>query len=111
MEVVIDFGKEIEVSSIKTEFLQDIGAWIFMPEYITYYGSKDGENFFEISTINNDVPEEEKGVIIKLYEYETEPFTTRYLKVFAKNIGFCPDWHIGGGGGKAWIFVDEIIVN
>jgi hypothetical protein len=28
----------------------------------------------------------------------------------AKNIGVCPDWHPGKGE-KAWIFVDEIIVN
>jgi hypothetical protein len=33
----------------------------------------------------------------------------RYIKVRAKNIGACPDWHPGSGG-KAWLFVDEIMV-
>jgi hypothetical protein len=33
----------------------------------------------------------------------------RYVRVRAKNVGVCPAWHPGAGG-KAWIFVDEIIV-
>ena len=33
----------------------------------------------------------------------------RYIKVKATNIGECPEWHKGAGG-KAWLFVDEIIV-
>jgi hexosaminidase len=34
----------------------------------------------------------------------------RYLHVQAKNTGVCPPWH-GGAGGKAWLFVDEVIVD
>jgi hypothetical protein len=33
----------------------------------------------------------------------------RFIKVIAKNIGQCPDWHVGKGG-KAWLFIDEIVV-
>jgi hypothetical protein len=32
-----------------------------------------------------------------------------HIRVVAKNIGTCPDWHQGAGG-KAWIFADEIII-
>jgi len=32
----------------------------------------------------------------------------RYLKIIAQNIGVCPEWHPGAGG-KAWVFVDEIV--
>jgi hypothetical protein len=33
----------------------------------------------------------------------------RYIRVSAKNIGVCPEWHAGAGG-KTWLFVDEVIV-
>jgi hypothetical protein len=33
----------------------------------------------------------------------------RYVKVFAKNYGLLPKWHLGAGG-QARIFVDEISI-
>jgi hypothetical protein len=33
----------------------------------------------------------------------------RYVRVKAENIGVCPKWH-SGAGNKAWLFVDEIMV-
>ncbi|MEN8121858.1 MAG: hypothetical protein ABFS35_16025 [Bacteroidota bacterium] len=33
----------------------------------------------------------------------------RYVKVLAKNQNHCPDWH-SSAGGKAWLFVDEIVI-
>jgi hypothetical protein len=33
----------------------------------------------------------------------------RYVRVFARNLGVCPPWHLGRAG-KAWLFVDEIVV-
>ena len=35
--------------------------------------------------------------------------TTRYIKVKAESIKKCPEWHPGAGG-KAWLFIDEIVV-
>ena len=31
----------------------------------------------------------------------------RYIKVFAKNFGTIPEWHLGAGG-EGFIFIDEI---
>ena len=31
----------------------------------------------------------------------------RYIRVRAKNMGACPEWHPGSGG-DYWIFIDEI---
>jgi hypothetical protein len=35
---------------------------------------------------------------------------THYIRIHAKNIAVCPEWHKGAGG-KAWLFVDEIMIN
>ena len=34
----------------------------------------------------------------------------RFVKVNAKNIGICPEWH-SGSGNRGWLFVDEIVIN
>ena len=48
---------------------------------------------------------------IKTVQFKIEDTTSRYIKIIAKNLGDLPAWHIGAPyQGKAWIFVDEIIV-
>ena len=34
----------------------------------------------------------------------------RFVKVKAKNVGICPEWHPGSGN-RGWLFVDEIVIN
>jgi len=34
----------------------------------------------------------------------------RHIRVKARNVGICPDWHLGARG-KAWLFCDEIIID
>jgi hypothetical protein len=38
-----------------------------------------------------------------------ETVNVRFLRVVLKNISLCPGWHPGAGE-KAWLFVDEIVV-
>ena len=39
-----------------------------------------------------------------------EPIEARYIRVNATSLGTIPDWH-SAKGRKAWLFVDEILVN
>ena len=38
----------------------------------------------------------------------TSPVKAKFVKVVAKNFGTIPEWHLGAGG-KAFIFIDEIL--
>jgi hypothetical protein len=58
----------------------------------------------------NMVSPQEKSPVIKLFEQSIPVVKTRYVKVFAKSVLTCPEWHIGHGG-KAWIFVDEVMAD
>ena len=42
-------------------------------------------------------------------EVEARQQSVRFVRVRARNLGECPEWHVGAGG-KAWLFVDEIVV-
>ncbi len=109
LDATIDFGKMRKINSISIGFFQDIKSWIFMPLYVEFYISKDGKHFKKIGKILNTVDEKEEGKLIKDFTLSGINKTARYLRVFAKNRGDCPEWHRGAGG-KCWIFADEIIV-
>lgn len=107
LDVVIDLGNSQNITEIGATFLQDQNSWIFMPRYVDYLISTDGEQFTRIGQVRNDIGDHAEGGIIKEFITETDPQKVRYIKVFAKSIGKCPDWHKGAGN-PAWIFVDEV---
>lgn len=79
-----------------------------MPSYVSFYASTDGKNFKEIETKSSLV--ERTFLAVSVNEFRTQkPVKARYIKVFAKNGGPCPDWHVGRGN-PSWIFADEITI-
>jgi len=109
MEVVLDLGKEVEISRITTNFLKKLDVWIFFPTQIEYSISQDDKTYKSIGSFHTDVNDKKNKDGINIYTKEFQKTNVRYVKVFAKNPGICPAWHHGGGG-RPWIFVDEIIV-
>jgi len=71
--------------------------------------SNDKMAFKPLAIIKNDIADTIPEAVSK--EFSTGKISTngRYLKVRAVNRGICPAWHVGAGD-KAWIFVDEIII-
>ncbi len=109
LEAVIDLGKIMPFRKIITKFLQNAGSWIFIPESVEYAISSDGQNFQPVATINNETPTDYPDAIIQEFKAKLTDASARYIRVIAKNIGVCPPNHPGAGG-KAWIFVDEIMI-
>ena len=79
-----------------------------MPKEVEYFVSEDGKNFVSVGKVKNDVPEDADGAVIREMEVRTRT-DARYVKMVAKTIGTCPDWHVGAGE-KAWIFCDEFVI-
>ena len=107
-EAVVDFGDEKEIDSVAVSFLQDQKKWIFFPEYVDVFVSTDNENFKKIGRIENKISKRTSESILKEFSTAIDG-KARYIKVFAKNIGTCPAWHIGAGS-RAWIFIDDISI-
>jgi len=110
LEAVIDLGREIAVDSIRVGFLRDMGSWIFLPLRVEFLLSPDGESYERVDVIEREAPTEMEDRSQHDFYTKLEGQSARFVKVFAKNIGVCPDWH-SGSGGLAWLFVDEIQVN
>ena len=109
IELVLDLGETKDIELVQPEFIFDQRRWIFFPEYVVCSVSEDGEHFVEVGRANHDVPLMQREPLIKTFDFEFENLKTRYIKIYAKNIGVNPAWHRFSGG-NASIFIDEIIV-
>ena len=104
----IDLGAKQRVNRLAGSFLQEQGSWIFMPKEVEFFVSDDGKKFRSVGKVTNRIPADEEDAIIQ--EMEVRPrCEARYVKMAAKTIGTCPDWHVGAGQ-PAWIFCDEFII-
>lgn len=109
-ECVIDLRKVMPVNSIQAGFLQDTRAWILFPKSVTFYGSVDGVNFEEISTIQNEVADTSMNSQRVWLGKDNIRKSYRFIKVKGINYGKLPSWHPGAGG-DAFIFIDEIKID
>jgi len=109
LDAVVDLSKPTWVSYLSVNFLQDVNSWIFMPAYVEYYSSEDGENFKLIGKIDNTIDENNWDVTIKDFTLKIYPIKTRYIKVIGKSNIMCPEWHKGRGN-ELFIFTDEITI-
>jgi|WetSurMetagenome_2_1015567.scaffolds.fasta_scaffold01472_8 hexosaminidase len=108
-EATIDLGTEQTINKVIPRFYLNSNSWIFLPEEVDISISTDGKNYSESKTILNDIPQKNSEIILKDFTANFLNTKARLIKVVGKNIKVCPDWHPGAGG-KAWLFIDEIVV-
>lgn len=109
MDAVIDLGEAQVIKEISANFLQDYGAWIWLPQSVEFSISSDGEKYVSLPPVQHRTAERNIEKIIETFRSTLAPTTTRYIRVKTSSRIHCPDWHIGAGG-DAWIFCDEVIV-
>ena len=104
----IDLGSRQRINRLAGSFLQDQKSWIFMPKEVSFFVSDDGKQFRKVGTVVNYIADNEEDAILQ--EMEVRPrCEARYVKMAAKNLGTCPQWHPGAGE-PAWIFCDEFVI-
>lgn len=107
---VIDLGKETDIHTIVSNYLQDTRSWIIYPTQVEYFVSTDGKNFKPYGAIKNNLTANDYEVHTQEFKVtNTEATKAQYIKVKAHNFGKLPEWHLGKGG-EAFIFIDEIEV-
>ncbi|PKP02277.1 MAG: hypothetical protein CVU11_12535 [Bacteroidetes bacterium HGW-Bacteroidetes-6] len=107
---VINLGKKQKIHKLALGCLQETRSWIWMPQYVEFWYSADGKEYFLLGKADNTTDETFPDAVLKDFALEFTAVDARYVKVFAKNYGIIPEWHLGKGY-DAYIFVDEIIVN
>jgi len=105
----VDLGKKKTIHKITLGCLQEARSWIWLPKYVEFFYSIDGENFISLGKLTHTIDDHKQNALIHDFVLEFAPVEAKYIKVFAKNYGTIPDWHLGAGN-ESWIFVDEIII-
>jgi len=109
LDVTVDLMSLRKINKISINALHDNNVWIFLPEKVEFYTSADGREFKKAGVVKNEIPAESSEIIIKNFSVQLNEADVRYVRIVAKSILKCPEWHKGAGG-KAWVFVDEITV-
>jgi hypothetical protein len=105
----IDLKRATDVRGVRVRFLQDVHSWIWLPTEVVFEASDDGAAWREIGRVTHAVDPKAEAVTIDALGIDTS-LTTRYLRVRAKSLRTCPDWHPGAGK-PCWIFADEIEID
>jgi len=106
---ILDLGKETQITSIESDFLHQLGAWILLPKKVTYTISADNKTYhpFGEKSLAEDRSPQVKFVGVKCEI--PAPVSARYIKVEIEGVKTCPSWHYGVGY-PAWFFIDEVTV-
>lgn len=106
---ILDMGEEKEFSSVSSDFLHQLGAWVLLPEKVTYSISTDGVDFVPFGEKVQPEDRDVKVKFVKLGCTSPNPVKARYIKVDVTGVKTCPSWHYGVGH-PAWFFIDEVTV-
>jgi hexosaminidase len=109
LEMTIDFGEKRTIRKVTVGCLENEESWIFLPVSVELFISETGEYFRSAEKLIRKDRDEMAGKGINNFTREIMGLQTRYLRIKVRNIGICPEGHPGAGG-KAWLFVDEIII-
>ena len=104
----LDLGELKSIYKITIGFLQQQGSWIFLPSEVKFFVSEDGISWKTTGNQGNTL-EQTENVVVKDFSCAVKNVSARFVKIASKNVGTCPPWHPGAGD-KAWLFVDEVIV-
>ena len=100
IDIIIDLGEPTDIHYIGATFLQSSGPGIFLPERTEISISNDGDSFHSIGECFNDVPTSDSNLLFKDFKVICNE-NGRYVRYKA----------FRNPAAKAWLFVDEIIVN
>lgn len=94
----IDLGRVQDIREIYMDFMQNSGAWIYLPKVFMLSASEDGENF-EYLMGREESKRTNVGTEFERYAWKGNT-RARYLRVEAESTGE-----------GEWIFTDEVVVN
>ena len=117
-DIVIDLGQDRDITTISTDFLHQLGAWILLPKSVEYHTATDVQDCGSLENLpwrpfgRHDFAEDRDGKVkfvaaeVTRNDAQTK---ARYIRIHIESLGLCPDWHYGVGY-PAWFFLDEVRV-
>ena len=109
LEVTVDLGEIMPLQRLSTAFMQNTGSWIFLPTFVEWAISRDGEHYKAVAAFDHPTASGTSEIRVQHDSAPLDGRQARFVRLRARSVGLCPAWHPGAGG-KAWIFIDEVVV-
>ena len=110
LDVTIDLGQPTPLTVLRSDYLQRVGSGIYLPARVQYAVSDDGRQFRTVATLEHDTPTKQPWPLVRSFEAKLTGVTARHIRVHAASVRTIPAG-LPAAGQKAWLFVDEIVVN
>ena len=111
VEITIDFEKETIIKSISMRFHNGNGQWIYAPKKVIITATLKNGKVLSLASIikNRDSLLVNLKIDVDDFMKKERNITTSKIKLTIPNYGIIPDGKQGAGH-RAWLFIDEIIV-
>jgi hypothetical protein len=110
MECLLPFVRPVTLQSITLSSLVDANSYIMPAQLVEIWGGDNIKNLKLLGRLAPEQPRKIQPAFMKGFECKFNPATVKYIKIIATPVGKLPAWHPGKGD-KAWIFIDEVLVN
>src|SRR6185295_7572907 len=100
-------GKTQSISSVNVHIMTANGSQPCKPQMMEVFSSANGKDFTSLGQ-TTDIKAD--TLLMGNMNVSFTPASTRYVKVFVKNLGIIPQG-MRGSGNKAWLYADEIRID
>ncbi len=110
MELVLLFHEPVKVQTITLNTLRLTKSYIFPPARVEVWGGRDPAHLQLLKRVQPSMPGKDDPGAIQNIDCSFPERTVSCIKVVAVPLQKLPTWHEGKGQ-KAWVFVDEVLIN
>jgi hexosaminidase len=110
LEATVELETTFPITELAAGFLQSTPMGIYLPSRLEFSISEDGKDYRPLATVKPSIAPNEPGPLRQTLTAEKLNARARYVRVRAFNLGTIPAGQPAAGA-KAWLFVDEIMVN
>lgn len=107
---VFDLGAVKKVKKVSVNALHNLRAYLFPPESLTVWGSKDEKNWELLKTLQPPMPKNFYPSADTLFQLQFNPAAIRYIKLKGIPVKHLPPWHPAKGQ-PGWFFLSEVMIN
>jgi len=112
MEATIELAVPTDISTVKVGLCHEPNDWVMWPKSVWVSFSKDGKEFTDWQLAELPVfdrPDKMHGFGRVEARARVNEKRAKFVRVKVENYGTLPEWHPYAGQ-KAWIMVDEVVV-
>lgn len=109
LEIKLNCKGNKQVREVIISLLSEQKSWIFLPEKIQVYTSKDGKTYTLTAVEEVELTRENSDSEFRFIRAVFPSHNTDFVKVIIKNIEEIPAWHPGKGT-PSWLFIDEVLL-